>query len=74
MNIKSRNDEMDKSHLSRLKNPHKHKSDKKNVVNDHLHKVTSSISHIQDKSYEAIGNKIHGKYGSRSVSNIYATP
>ena len=39
MHTKSCNTSIDKSHLSRYKDIHKYRYSKKNIINDHLHKL-----------------------------------
>ena len=62
--------DIDEAHLSRYKYLDHFKAAKKGLINDYLHKVIYSISHLQDKSYEFIESNIHRKSSALSLPNV----
>ena len=72
MHIKSFSPAIEKYHWYIYKDIWKQKAYKKIVINDHMHKVNSSISRLQDKSLEVIDNTMYSNSGSRYLSNITA--
>ena len=63
-----------KDHLSRYKNLKNYKSAKKSVITDHLYNIISPIKHLWNNYSEVIDNIIYHNSGSRSLSNLTATP
>ena len=73
MHIKRYISSIDQYHLSIYKELQKNKSAKKDLLNDYLQNMISSISRLQDKSSEFVESNIQRNSRGMSSSNITAT-
>ena len=72
MHLKSCFNAINKAHLSRYKYLQNFKSAKNGLVNNHSHKMISSISRLHYKSSEAVNSKIQRNSRGMSLSNLTA--